>query len=697
MGLLIKCAEQGVHEVMLNCPLSQACAMSTLLPDAASRVLPERVAHAGHRAAGTARKSARTTAWIWGAALGWCFQTVQALAGPPVDYQRDVLPVLREYCYDCHGEGSKKGGVSLDKFSTLEEFARQPKHWLAVWRNLDSQLMPPSDKPQLSVEQRGLIQRWIEDAIFKVDPNNPDPGRVTVRRLNREEYRNTVRDLLGVDFDAFDRFPPDDSGDGFENNGDVLSISPLLSEKYLDAAKEIVRKWSESPATRRELFPAGPPPGGPAEFRGYVRGLLEPVAYRAFRRPVDTPSLNRLTDIAMRSGDFESGLHTALTAMLVSPRFLFRAEIQPEPDDASKVVPVDEYALASRMSYFLWNSCPDAELLKLASKNELRAKLREQAIRMLNDHKGERFVRNFVGQWLRTRDAVEIPLQPRVILGVKTTEMAEAIFNSRVREAMRAETEMLFTHLVRKNRPAEELFTADYTFLNQTLAKFYELEVKVGKTHEKVTLPAGKRPGGILSHGAFLISTSNPTRTSPVKRGLFVLENMLGTPTPPPPPNVPPLESAKGQSNKMTMRQQMELHRKDALCSSCHARMDSIGLALENYDALGRFRETINDAPLDTAGTLITGEKFANIPELAAILSTSRKGDLYRCLSEKLLTYAIGRSLEYYDTYSVQKLVNAMRANGGSMQSLLFAVIESAPFQKRRGDGEKVAMDSHPR
>jgi hypothetical protein len=160
---------------------------------------------------------------------------------------------------------------------------------------------------------------------------------------------------------------------------------------------------------------------------------------------------------------------------------------------------------------------------------------------------------------------------------------------------------------------------------------------------------------------------------------------------------VPPLESAKGQSNKMTMRQQMELHRKDALCSSCHARMDSIGLALENYDALGRFRETINDAPLDTAGTLITGEKFANIPELAAILSTSRKGDLYRCLSEKLLTYAIGRSLEYYDTYSVQKLVNAMRANGGSMQSLLFAVIESAPFQKRRGDGEKVAMDSHPR
>jgi hypothetical protein len=280
-----------------------------------------------------------------------------------------------------------------------------------------------------------------------------------------------------VDFDAFDRFPPDDSGDGFENNGDVLSISPLLSEKYLDAAKEIVRKWSENPATRREIFPYGPTPNNPAELRGYTKALLEPLAYRVFRRPVDESSMNRLTDIAVRSGEFEAGMHTAMTAMLVSPRFLFRAEIQPEPDNAAKVVTVDEYALASRMSYFLWNSCPDWELLKLASKNQLRAKLREQSIRMLNDYKSERFVRNFVGQWLRTRDAVEIQVQPRVILGVKTNEMAEAIFNGRVREAMRTETEMLFTHLMKNNKPAEELFTADYTFLNQTLAKFYDLVV----------------------------------------------------------------------------------------------------------------------------------------------------------------------------------------------------------------------------
>ena len=620
-----------------------------------------------------------------------------AATGAAPDYQREILPVLREYCYDCHGEGSKKGGVSLDRFSSVEEFAREPKHWLAVWRNLDAQLMPPSDKPQLSADQRALLQRWIENAVFKVDPANPDPGRVTVRRLNRDEYRNTIRDLLGVEFDAFDRFPPDDSGDGFENNGDVLSISPLLSEKYLEAAKDIVRKWSETSSTRRELFPYGPPPSDPAAYRGYLRGILEPVAYRVFRRPVDDATMDRIADIAVRSGDSGAGLHTALTAMLVSPRFLFRAEIQPEPENAAKIVPVDEYALASRLSYFLWNSCPDAELLRLASKNQLRAKLGEQALRMLNDSKSERFVKNFVGQWLRTRDAVEVPLQPRVILGVKTNDMADAIFNYRVREAMRMETEMLFAHLIKNNRPAEELFTADYTFLNQTLAKFYELEVKAGKAHEKVALPEGKRPGGVLSHGAFLIVTSNPTRTSPVKRGLFVLENLLGTPTPPPPPNVPPLESAKGRSAKMTMRQQMELHRGDPLCSSCHARMDSIGLALENYDALGRFHAGDGAAPLDTAGTLITGEKFANIQELAAILSSTRKGDFYRCLSEKLLTYAVGRSLDYYDTPTVQKLVDTLRAKGGSMQSLLLAVIESAPFQKRRGDGEKVAMDSRPR
>ena len=641
-------------------------------------------------------------AWAVGVLILFSGRPLSAAAGPAPDYQREILPVLREYCYDCHGEGSKKGGVSLDRFSSVEEFAREPKHWLAVWRNLDSQLMPPSDKPQLSGDQRALLQRWIENAVFKVDLANPDPGRVTVRRLNRDEYRNTVRDLLGVDFDTFDRFPPDDSGDGFENNGDVLSISPLLSEKYLEAAKEIVRKWSETPSTRRELFPYGPPPNDPATLRSYLRAILAPVAYRMFRRPVDDATMNRITDIAMRAGDIrdgelEAGVHTALTAMLVSPRFLFRAEIQPEPDNAAKIAPVDEYALASRLSYFLWNSCPDAELLKLASKNQLRTKLGEQVLRMLNESRSDRFVKNFVGQWLRTRDSVEIPLQPRVILGVKTNEMAEDIFNYRVRDAMRTETEMLFAHLIKRNRPAEELFTANYTFLNQTLAKFYELDVKAGKAHEKVVLPEGKRPGGILSHGSFLIVTSNPTRTSPVKRGLFVLENMLGTPTPPAPPNVPTLESAKGRSAKMTMRQQMELHRGDPLCSSCHARMDSIGLALENYDALGRFHAGDGAAPLDTAGTLVTGEKFANIQELAAILSSTRKGDFYRCLSEKLLTYAIGRSLDYYDTPTVQKLVDALRANGGSMQSLLLAVIESAPFQKRRGDGEKVAMDSRPR
>jgi hypothetical protein len=600
--------------------------------------------------------------------------------------ERLALPLLREFCFDCHGEGSKKGGVALDKLGKDKPADR--KSWHSVWSNLDAQLMPPSDQPQPTPQQRALLQDWIVRGALGLDPTNPDPGRVTVRRLNREEYRNTVRDLTGVEFAVQEHFPPDDTGYGFDTIGDVLNLSPIHLEKYMEAAQRIVdRVFTPENSVRRAIFAEGPPPGDAAALEVYLRGTVRSFADRALRRPVDEATLDRLCALAAAEGSFSSGVKRAMVALLASPRFLFRAELQPEPNNPGRAVPLDEYALASRLSYFLWSSTPDPELLSLAGRGELRKQLQPQVERLLQDWRSARFVRNFVGQWLQSRDVEAVPIQARVVLGLHKKDDGEKIFSSKLRAAMREETERLFQHVLRNRLPAEELFTANYAFLNQTLAAFYGIRGVKGDDLKRVDFPEGTPRRGLLGQGTFLVVTSNPTRTSPVKRGQFVLENLLGAPAPPPPPNIPPLEGA-GKVGKMSMRQLMELHRADALCASCHARMDPIGLALEDFNAIGQYRHAGEGEPIDTAGQLVTGEKFANVEELIQLLGTTRKHDFYRCLSEKLLTYAIGRGLEASDIPNVQGLVAAMEAQGGSLTALVQAVVESAPFQKRRGSGD---------
>lgn len=763
-------------------------------------------------------------------------------AARPIDFAREVLPVLETHCYRCHGKGSKKGGVALDKLVSNPNRAADHEDWLAVWRNLRAQTMPPSDKEQPGEAQRNLVIRWIERDVFQLDPAKPDPGRVTIRRLNRQEYRNTILDLFGVEFDATEAFPPDDTGYGFDTIGDVLSLSPLLVEKYLEAAQAVVGQiihqgparvptltlapeqfrssdgkrtarslpfatpatvehalttphsgphrlqvelrvtgadeatshtadlvvrvngaavqrrdlgWDfnkslvvradvtlqkgknafalelvpkepprpgedalslsvrkvelqgpldgsfkeTSPAYRR-VFLEGPPPTDLARREAYARRILRHVADRAFRRPVDEATLDRLValalDVARRPGKaearFEQGIAQALTALLTSPRFLFRAEIQPEPNNPGRVVRLDEFALASRLSYFLWSSLPDEELFRLARAGKLRANLRAQIERMLADPKAERFVDNFVGQWLQTRDVETLNVDARRILGLKTNQDAQRFFNRQLRQAMREETEQLFLHLLRENGSALDLLTADYTFLNEALARFYGIPGVQGNQMRKVALPSESHRGGILTHASVLLVTSNPTRTSPVKRGLFVLENLLGTPAPPPPPDVPPLEeAARGQGRSLSMREVLAIHRAQPLCASCHARMDPLGLALEEYNALGMWREQDNGKPIDTAGQLITGEKFANVRGLSQVIATARRRDYYRCLTEKMLTYAIGRGVEYYDAPTIEAIADALERDGGRLRTLVLAIVESAPFQMRRGDGERGA------
>lgn len=616
---------------------------------------------------------------------------------PTADFSK-IQPVLENYCYGCHGYGAEEGGVVLDSLHENPQASQEA--WLAVWRNLRAQTMPPADEDQPSQEERDLVGNWIQSNVFKLDPKNPDPGRVTIRRLNRDEYRYTIEDLFGYRYKVDENFPPDDTGYGFDTIGDVLSMSPLMTEKYFDAAQEIVKEVVPTDGKQdvwyKRVFFDGPPPEGEKEREEYARKILKHFSSKAFRRPVEEETLNRLVEIqkhisSLPDRNFEHGIAQAFAAILISPQFLFRAEIQPEPNNPGKVVNVDEYVLASRLSYFLWSSLPDDELTKLASEGKLRENLRSQVDRMIDDPKSERFVERFVGQWLQAQDVESLSIDARRALGIRDLGDSLRVFSRTVRRAMREETEMLFEYVLKENRSAGELLTADYTFLNEPLAKFYGLEgIKdLDKSRmKKVDLPKDSKRGGILTQGTFLVVTSNPTRTSPVKRGLFILDNILGTPPPPAPPNVPALEEIRQRGKRLTMREQMELHASEALCKSCHSRMDPLGLSLEKFTYIGQYQEDDNGQPIETSGKLITGEEFSSVKELSRVLANERKVDFYRCLTEKMLTYALGRGLEYYDTPTVDIIVDDMLAKDGKLRDMIHTIVDSAPFQKRRGDGD---------
>ncbi|MEM7699902.1 MAG: DUF1592 domain-containing protein, partial [Verrucomicrobiota bacterium] len=750
-----------------------------------------------------------------------------------------IEPILIDSCYGCHGDGSRQGDFAMDEFESLDDQLGDIDVWYEIWKNIRANLMPPADKPQLAAAEKEDVLRFIEDHVFKIDRENPDPGRVTMRRLNREEYRFTVKDVLAVDFDSQNFFPPDDTGYGFDTIGDVLSISPLLMEKYLEAAEtvaakavpvdgpEIVTWWmnlgtfkstrsekhhlgyvpfdeerrfegerwidhdgehevsvhfriggsaeateetgilrfgvddrqlferkvgwdnareivargkawlkegdshrfwlsmtpdqprkdgqkrlfvdvesiryrgpldgsaKDYPWEFREIFSEGPPPDSQDERDTYRLKILTRLATQMFRRPVEPELIDRLVQLARAKDEqpgmkFEHGIRHAVTAMLVSPRFLMRKELQPDPDNPDRVETLDEYELASRLSYFLWLSAPDQTLLELAAAGQLRSQLREQIDRMLADQRSNRFIESFVGQWLQTRDVETIHIEARVAAQIRSSRDARREFNGRLRQAMRAETELLFAHVLREKRPATELLTAQYTFLNEDLAEWYGLKGIDGREMRRVDLAPdqARHRGGILQQASFHVVTSNPTRTSPVKRGLFVLENLLATPPPPAAPDVPPLEASLGDRGKpLTLREALAAHSEQKLCASCHARMDPIGLALENYNIGGAWQDEFRGKPIDTAGELITGETFTNAEELSMILAEAKQEEFFTALTEKLMTFALGRGVEFYDAPTIDHIVEQARQDGGQLKQIIYGLVESPAFQKRRGDG----------
>jgi hypothetical protein len=619
-------------------------------------------------------------------------------------FQRTVEPILIQYCYDCHGDGASRGKLAFDRYDTEEALVADHGLWFAVLKNLRANMMPPHDRSQPSLDERRALEDWIKREAFQIDPSAPDPGRVTLRRLNRVEYRNTVEDLTGVSYNTLEEFPPDDTGYGFDTVGDVLTVSPLLLEKYLQAAETIVNQALPPTATDGpdRFFTRGRPPESGLERRAYAREILGQFASRAFRRPVDARTLDRLCAIAdAASADsgqsFEAGIRQAMVAVLASPRFLFRIEETVPSHADAPYAPLDEYALASRLSYFFWSSMPDQELLDLAERGELRKNLRQQFDRLLPSPRADALIQNFAGQWLQARDVEGVSLNERAVFRREGVNRRMEL-DQPLRVAMRRETELYFGHILREDRSVLELIDSDYTFLDEKLASYYGVPDVTGSEMRQVTLPPGSPRGGVLTMGTVLTVTSNPTRTSPVKRGLFILDNILGTPAPPAPPNIPELEEAEKEfkDRRPTIREAMEAHRSNALCHSCHSRMDPLGLALENFNALGLWRETERDQAIDASGQLITGESFHDIRELKKILARERRLDFYRCLTEKLLTYALGRGIEYYDVHTIDTIVDQLEQTGGRSSVLLRGVIQSAPFQNRRNAIRLTATDGSP-
>jgi hypothetical protein len=613
----------------------------------------------------------------------------------------DPRQQLRESCAGCHTDGGSEGGLDLDTLlSGLDDGppdTRSPAHrdWVAVWRNLQAGTMPPADEPQPDPTERAALLAFVQREVLGVDAARPDPGHVVLRRLNRGEYGRTIRDLLGVSLDVAEAFPADDTGYGFDTIGAVLGVSPLLMEKYLAVARDIA---ADTEAQNRVLGDL--PPDEPAAGSEPLRQRLAQFATRAFRRAVDDDTLDRLVHLAT-AGDrtTREAVEVALIAILGSPRFVFRIE-EPDPEATGAPAgcgePIDEPALATRLSYFLWGTTPDDRLLDLAATGRLRENLAAEIDRLIDDPRTDTFVAEFVGQWLQTRDVETMAFDLRRILGMQDRGAAEKIFNQDVRRALRQEPELLFAHVLRAGLPATDLLVGGATFVNGPLAKFYDLDLEGVEprdtTMRLVAIGPESHRGGLLTTGAVLAVTSNPTRTSPVKRGLFVLENLLGMPPPPAPPDVPALEeavAAAGGTKNKTMRELMAIHREAALCASCHARMDPLGLALESYDALGRYRERDGEEPIDTAGRLGTGEAFADVDELAVRIAVDRRQDFHRCLTEKILTFAIGRGMEYSDGPVVDTIMTVLDEGDTGLRGLIHAIVESVPFQRMRVSAEE--------
>jgi len=774
--------------------------------------------------------------------------------------------VVQKYCISCHNEKLKSGGLALSALD-MTRVPKDAEPWEHVIRKVRTGAMPPAGRPRPDKAVAENLVTYLETELDKAATANPNPGRPTLQRLNRAEYRNAIRDLLGIEIDAASMLPADVAGFGFDNNADALTLSPALTERYLGAAAKIsqlalarprgvpvpetffvptdrnqglrlsddlpfgsrgglavryyfpadgeyvfemrpkesgagggfegvtnevhtidvaidnvkmgtttlggpefgrgrggdpaagtdyqredrtkkilealkfrlqvkagshlvqayfVSKTSAfvedlfDPSLRRDPYRAGggepkissltitgPVPesvtttdtpsrakiltcqprsrasGAPArqteEEEGIcARKIVSTLARRAYRRPVTEADLqapmSAYRDGASRGG-FEPGIEMAIRSILVNPKFLFRFEAQPPAAAANVSYRISDLDLASRMSFFLWSSIPDDELLDLAAKKALSKPdvLQQQMKRMLNDARAQALVENFAGQWLFIRNVSVHQPSPETLFH----------FDDNLRSAFEQETKLFFDSVVRENRSILDLLSADYTFLNERLARHYGIEGVYGERFRRVSLPADSPRGGLLGQGGILMATSYPNRTSVVIRGKWILENVFGAPPPPPPPNVPLLKDERDPRKVLPMREQMAAHRANPACASCHAQMDQLGFALENFDAIGEWRDIYTSgAKVDASAQLPDGTKFNGPAELRKVLLT-HSDEFLTTVTEKLLTYALGRGLEATDMPAVRKIKREAERENFRFGALIHGIVTSTPFTMR--------------
>ncbi|MCZ6488977.1 MAG: DUF1592 domain-containing protein [Acidobacteria bacterium] len=784
-----------------------------------------------------------------------------ASPAPPPASQYRVL--LNRYCVTCHNEKLQTAGLMLDTVD-VAHVSEGAEVWEKVVRKLRTGEMPPPGMPRPDQPAYDSFAAYLMTELDRAATARPNPGRPAIQRLNRAEYTNAIRDLLNLDIDGASLLPADDSSYGFDNIGDVLTVSPTLLERYMSAATKLSRfaigdtaigpasetyevsprleqrervsealpfgsrggvairhhfpldgeyvikillqrdrvldirglaephqldilldgetikqftvggegksksqengqqqyestgengqesyertadanlefRFSAKAGTRvvgitfldrdpkpegvlrrlvvasqyvrnddvpgvgivtitgpynatgpgdtpsrRKIFVCHPdhnPAGGGEDTEPCPSRILSRLARQAYRRPVTDRDIQTLLSFywtGSGKGGFEAGIGLALRRMLVSPEFLFRVERDPANVAPNTAYPISDLELASRVSFFLWSSIPDEELLSLAERGKLKdpAVLERQVRRMLADPRSKALVSNFAGQWLYLRNMKEVVPDPETF----------PEFDENLREAFLRETELFFGSMLREDRSVLDLLNADYTFLNERLARHYGIPDIYGNHFRRVTL-SDERRRGLLGQGSILTVTSYPSRTSPTFRGKWLLENILGTPPPPPPNNVPSLTDRGEDGKILSVREQMEAHRVNPACSGCHSRMDPMGFALENFDAIGRWRTTSgNNVPIDSSGVLPDGTKFQGPVGLRKVLLSHRE-ELVSTVTEKLLTYALGRGVEYTDAPAIRKIVRETAAGGHRWSSLLLGVVQSTPFQMRRSQG----------
>ena len=758
--------------------------------------------------------------------------------------------LVKQYCAGCHNDKLKTASLSLQGLD-LSKVSGDADIWEKVLRKVSANQMPPAGLPHPTPEAKKAFTTYLETELDRAAAAHPNPGRPTIHRLNRSEYSNAIRDLLALDIKPGSSLPPDDSGYGFDNIGDVLSLSPVLIERYMSVSRNIARLavgdtdikpqidvftpvrevraaskggpkiprnerisddlpfdsagglsfaytfpvdaeydfkiklpapqagFGETAAPEGkaldlripvragvhqvgltfmrssavpEILPtlggrgggggaggrgaAAPAPqtahldlrldgarlklydvaetgnnasfnelaiGGPYNILGAgdspsrqkifvckpasekegdacAHKILANLGRHAYRRPVTETDLKPLigfyASARKEGGSFDNGIEMALRAMLVSPDFLFRVERDPAGAAPGSVHKVNNYEMASRLSFFLWSSIPYDELLKLADEGKLQNEkvIEQQVARMLDDPKSKAFTSNFAGQYLYLRNLASMKPDP--------DEYPE--FDNNLRKAFETETQMFFNSIVRENRPVTELLDAKYTFVNQRLAEFYGIPDVYGPQFRRVDLTDPNR-GGVLGQGSLLTVTSYPNRTSVVQRGKWVLENLLGTPPPPPPPNVPSLDP-HGKDGKMSMRQAMEMHRANPVCASCHSRMDPIGFALENFDGVGEWRDKDSGSgtPIDASGKLPDGTAFSGAAGLKNLLLTQHRDEFISTFTEKLMTYALGRGLESYDRPAVRAIMRDAAKQNDTIPALIQSIVKSPQFQMRK-------------